>query len=65
MFAPSTTVNEVGVPPVTCQAKVAFCPGLMVLGDAVRETDKGTVTVTVCGPAVPAGPVAVRDQVVV
>jgi hypothetical protein len=37
----------------------------MVVGVAVRVSTNGTVTVTVCGPAVPAGPVAVSEKVVV
>jgi hypothetical protein len=37
----------------------------MVVGDAVRLNVNGTVTVTVCGPALPPGPVAVSEKVVV
>jgi len=64
-FDPSTTVNVVGVPPVICQVSVTCCPGVIVLGDAENEMLSGTVTVTVCGPAVPPGPVAVKEKVVV
>ena len=63
--APSVTVKAVGVPPVTCQVSVAVCPDVMVLGEAVKLTESGTLTVTVCGPAVPLGPVAVMEYVVV
>lgn len=38
---------------------------MIVLDDAVRLSVKGTATVTVCGPAVPPGPVAVSENVVV
>ena len=38
---------------------------VMVFGVAVRVSTNGTVTVTICGPAVPAGPVAVSEKVVV
>jgi len=58
-------VNDVGVPPVICQVKVADCPGVIVLGDAVNDRLNGTVTVTVWGPAFPPGPVAVSANVVV
>ena len=34
-------------------------------GEALRLTLSGTVTVTVCGPALPPGPVAVSEYVVV
>jgi hypothetical protein len=61
----SVRVNAVAVPPVISQLSVELCPGVMVPGDAVRLSVNGTVTVTVCGPAVPAGPVAVRENVVV
>ncbi len=62
---PSTIENAVGVPPVICQVRVTVCPDVMVVGDAVRLKVNGTVTVTVCGPAVPPGPVAVSEKVVV
>jgi len=62
---PSTIDSAVGVLPVICQARVELCPVVMVVGVAVRVRINGTVTVTVCGPAVPAGPVAVSEKVVV
>lgn len=63
---PSVTESDVGVPaPETCQLKVTDAPDVMVLADAVRVKVNGTVTVTVCGPAVPPGPVAVSENVVV
>jgi hypothetical protein len=65
LFDPSTSVNAVAVPPVICQESVELCPAVMVPGDAVRLRVNGTVTVTVCGPAVPPGPVAVSEYVVV
>jgi hypothetical protein len=65
LFDPSTRVNAVAVPPVICQESVEICPGVMVLGEAVRLRVNGTVTVTVCGPALPPGPVAVIEYVVV
>jgi hypothetical protein len=65
LFDPSTSVNAVAVPPVICQESVDFCPAVMVPGDAVRLSVNGTVTVTVCGPAAPPGPLAVREYVVV
>jgi hypothetical protein len=37
----------------------------MVAGDAVRLNVNGTATVTVCGPPLPPGPVAVSEKVVV
>jgi len=37
----------------------------MLAGEALRLTLSGTVTVTVCGPALPPGPVAVSEYVVV
>lgn len=58
-------MNDVGVPPVICQLRVTDCPGVIVLGEAENERLSGTVTVTVCGPAVPPGPVAVSENVVV
>lgn len=48
---PSTSVNELAVPPVICQLRVADCPGATVLGEAVRLKVSGTVMVTVSGPA--------------
>jgi hypothetical protein len=67
LFDPSTSVNAVAVavPPVICQESVELCPDVMVPGDAVRLRVNGTVTVTVWGPAMPAGPVAVSEYVVV
>lgn len=62
---PSVIESDVGVPPETCQANVTDCPDAIVLADAVRLSVNGTVTVTVCGPAVPPGPVAVKENVVV
>ena len=55
----SVTVIEVAVPFVTLQLIVDDCPGVIVLGDAVRLKVNGTVMVTVCGAEVPPGPVAV------
>ena len=40
-------------------------PEVMVLTDAVKLNVNGTATVTVWGPAVPPGPVAVNEKVVV
>ena len=57
----STSVNAVAVPPVICHEMVELCPAVMVSGDAVRLRVNGTVTVRVCGPAVPPGPVAVIE----
>ena len=57
----SVSVNAVAVPPVICHESVELCPDVMVLGEAVRLSINGTVTVTVCGPAAPAGPVAVIE----
>ena len=65
MPEPSTTVNAVGEPPAICQLSVAFWPGVMLLGDALKLRVSGTVTVTVAGLDVPPGPVAVRENVVV
>jgi hypothetical protein len=65
LFDPATSVNAVAVPPVICQESVELCPAVMVPGDAVRLSVKGTVTVTFWGPALPAGPVAVSEYVVV
>jgi hypothetical protein len=62
---PSTIDSAVGVPPVTCHAKVELSPEVMVVGVALKVSMNGTVTVTVCGLEVPAGPVAVREKVVV
>src|SRR5215469_16179109 len=56
---PSTTLNAVGGPPAICQLSVAFSPGVMLLGDALKLSVRGTVTVTDAGLEVPAGPVAV------
>ena len=61
----SVRVRAVAVPPLISQLKVELCPDVIVPGEAVRLNVKGTVTVTVCGPAVPAGPVAVIEYVVV
>src|ERR1700751_3330025 len=58
---PSVSVNAVAVPPVICHESVELCPVAMVPGEAVRLSINGTVTVTVCGPAVPSEPVAVRE----
>lgn len=62
---PSTTVNEAGGPAAICQLSVAFWPGVMLLGDALKLSVTGTVTVTVAGPEAPPDPVAVREKVVV
>jgi hypothetical protein len=61
----SVTEIEAAVPPFTSHAKVADCPGAIVLGDADRLSVNGTVTVTVDGADVPPGPVAVIEYVVV
>ena len=41
-----------------------LCPGTIVFGLAVRANVTGTETVTVCGPVLPPGPVAVIENVV-
>jgi hypothetical protein len=56
---PSVREREVGVP-LMSQDNVADVPAAMVAGDAVRLNVNGTVTATVMGADVPAGPVAVR-----
>jgi hypothetical protein len=61
----SITVIEFAVPLDTCHAKVDDRPGAIVLGLAVRVKVKGTQTVTGCGPALPPGPIAVSEKVVV
>lgn len=61
----SVIVNAVGGPPLICQVSVALCPWVMVLGEAERLSVRGTVTVRVCGPVFPPGPVAVIEYVVV
>jgi hypothetical protein len=65
LFAASFSVNAVAAPPVISHVNMEDCPGEIVPGDAVRLRVNGTVTVTVCGPALPAGPVAVSEYVVV
>lgn len=62
---PSVTASDAGVPPVTCQASVSDCPDVIVLADDVRLKLNGTMIVIICGPAVPPGPVAVSENVVV
>jgi hypothetical protein len=61
---PSVMLSELGDPFETCHKRVEVCPGAIVFGLAVRARVKGTVTVAVCGPTLPAGPVAVRENVV-
>jgi len=61
----SVTAIEVAEPPVTCHDSVADSPEVMVLGEAVRLSVNGTVTVTVAGADVPPGPDAVMLKVVV
>lgn len=61
----SVITTEVGLPLATCHERVELCPGAIVLGLAVRAKLKGTETVTVCGPALPSGPVAVIENCVV
>jgi hypothetical protein len=63
--APSISDRAVAVPPDTCHASVTDCPDVIVLDEAVKLNVNGTLTVTVCGPAVPPGPVAVSAKVVV
>jgi hypothetical protein len=41
---PLSIEREVAVPLLTCQLKVAWSPGLIVLGEAVKVSAKGTVT---------------------
>ena len=61
----SVIVNAVGGPPLICHVSVALCPCVIVLGEAERLSVRGTVTVRVCGPALPPGPVAVIEYVIV
>jgi hypothetical protein len=61
----SVTVKEVAVPFATCHDKVEDCPGVIVLGLAFNVRVNGTDTVTVCGPTLPPGPVAVIEYWVV
>jgi len=61
----SVMVNAVGGPPLICQVRVALCPCVIVVGEAERLNVRGTVTVSVCGPALPPGPVAVMEYAVV
>jgi hypothetical protein len=62
---PSVILSEVGLPCVTCQERVELCPGTMVFGLAFNAKVAGTETVTVCGPVLPPGPVAVIENMVV
>ena len=55
---PLSIESAVGVPPVTCQLSVTVVPAVIVLGDALWLSVKGTVTVVVLGTAVPPGPEA-------
>ena len=59
--------SAVGVPPVICQLRVTVVvvPEVIVVGDALRVSVKGTVTVVVWGTALPPGPVALMVNVVV
>lgn len=61
----SVTVSEAAVPLVTCHDSVEDCPGAIVFGLAVKVNVNGTETVTLCGPTLPPGPVAVIEYVVV
>lgn len=61
----SITLNDSAVPYATCHDKVDDCPGAIVVGLAVTVRLNGTETVVVCGPALPPGPVAVIEYVVV
>lgn len=61
----SVTVKEVALPFATCHDNVEDCPGVIVLGLAFNMTVSGTETVTVCGPTLPPGPVAVMEYCVV
>jgi hypothetical protein len=62
---PLSIESAVGVPPVTCQLSVTVVPAVIVLGDALRLSVKGTVTAVVLGTAVPPGPEALMVNVVV
>jgi hypothetical protein len=57
--------SAVALPPVICQLSVTVVPGAIVLGDALRLSVIGTVTVVVLGTAVPPGPEALMVNVVV
>jgi len=57
--------SAVAVPPVICQLSVTCVPAAIVLGDALRLSVIGTVTVAVLGTAVPPGPEALMVKVVV
>jgi len=61
---PSVTSSEAAVPFVTCHDNVEDWPGAIVFGVAVNVKVNGTDTVTVCGPTLPPGPVAVIEYVV-
>lgn len=61
----SLMVSDEAVPFVTCHDRVAACPGGIVLGLAVNVKTIGTVTVAVCGPTLPPGPLAVIENIVV
>ena len=61
---PLSIESPVAVPPVTCQVNVTGCPGVIVLGVAVKLSKNGTVTVRFW-VAVPPGPAAVMVKVVV
>ena len=58
-------VREVGFPFVICQESVELCPGTIVFGLALNAKIMGTETVTICGPVLPPGPVAVIENTVV
>ena len=57
--------SVVAVPPVICQLSVTGVPATTVLGDALRVSLNGTVTVVVWGTAAPPGPVALMVNFVV
>ena len=62
---PSVIIRELGLPFVTRQESVEVCPGAIVFGLAVNAKIMGTNTVTVWGPALPPGPIAVIEKFVV
>lgn len=61
----SVSVKAVAVPPLMSQLSEELCPDVIVPGDAVRLSVKGTVMVRVCGPMLPPGPFAVSEYFVV
>ena len=57
----SVMLSVAAVPFSTCHDRLEDCPGAMVFGLAVSVSMIGTVTVAVCGPTLPPGPVAVSE----